>query len=240
MYSPRGRDAEGKPDDESKWNFPDMQQFVTELPTLRFSTEPEDDEEAPQDYQIELPSSFSQYSQIRMREFNVKLATLQRMANIVKTFVSYKNDPELLKVANDYRVSTGKSEIDMEYTVAVKGKEDEVEPGDIDPKANFRNAIIIGVRQDLILSSGLQTHGMQINHAEILFLMDHDVMIREGDRYNIDCQKLTALMNETRSQAENMARMAAVGDKALDILGGGMGNSAGLGRRAHSSTTGGL
>lgn len=154
------------------WDFPDMHQNITPTPQL---------------FGKDLPTSFTQKAHLDVREdFMMKLNTLQRMANIVKSLVSYKMDQE------NGKVHTGKSVVWLDYEF-------------VPPlaQANSLNSKIIGVKRENILSSGLQTHGLQINPAEIEYLEEAGIMRinpSDAERYDINNKKLFAEMENIRDQ----------------------------------------
>jgi len=173
------------------WEFPDMHEPVTTTPRVAG---------------VPLATSFSQASHLNVREdFIMKLNTLQRMANIVKSLVSYKMD-----TTNSGKAHTGKTVVWLDYEF--------VPPLD---QASPNNSKIIGVRKADILSSGLQTHGLQINPAEIEYLEEVGIMRvnpTDHERFDIDNRRLFREMIKIRDMYQNQMKMGHGADKAVDLL----------------------
>ncbi len=189
-FLPGGRTTGLPLDSPNGWDFPDMHEPVTTTPRV---------------FGVPLATSFTQASHLNVREdFMMKLNTLQRMANIVKSLVSYKMDQESGKV------HTGSSVVWLDYQF--------VPPLD---QANPKNSKIIGVKRENILSSGLQTHGLQINPAEIEYLERVGIMRvnpTDAERYDISNKKLFSEMENIRDQYQQKMQMGHGADKAFDLL----------------------
>ena len=190
-FLPGGRTT-GLPLDSPKgWDFPDMHEPVVATPRVAG---------------VPLATSFSQAAHLNVREdFMMKLNTLQRMANVVKSLVSYKLDP-----TNGGKAHTGKTTVWLDY--------DFVPPIN---QATANNSKIIGVRKADILSSGLQTHGLQINPAEIEYLEEVGIMRvnpTDHERFDIDNRKLFQEMTKIRDLYQQKMKMGHGLDTAFDMV----------------------
>lgn len=181
------------------WEFPDMHEPVTQGPRIGG---------------MPWATSFTQAAQLSVREeLQMKLNTLQRIANIVKSLVAYKLDPN-----NTDKAHTGKTIVDLNY---------EFVPPLFNPDGSRNeNCVpgqckIIGVIKKDILSSGLQTHGLQINPAEIGYLEEKNIIRTnpsDTTRYDISTRALVKEMNIVRDEYQDKLRAG----HAMDTVAGGI------------------
>ena len=139
-------------------------------------------------------TSFTQ-AQLNVREdLMMKLNTLQRMANVVKSLVSYKLDP-----GNEDKAHTGSTVVDLDYEFIPPLFNPD---GSRNPSFVPGRCEIVGVNKKDILSSGLQTHGLQINPAELRYLEENKIIRtnpKDHNRYDISTQALVREMEKLKT-----------------------------------------
>ena len=199
------------------WEFPDMHEPVTYGPRVGG---------------MPWATSFTQAAQLSVREdLQMKLNTLQRVANVVKSLVAYKMDP-----ANTDSAHTGKTIVNLDYDFVPPlfnpdgSRNEDCVPG---------KCKIIGVVKKDILSSGLQTHGMQINPAEIGYLEEKNILRSnptDTTRYDISTRALVREMLSVRDEYQNRLRagqgMDTVSSAIRDVIGRGGRGKLALGHSA--------
>lgn len=153
----------------------------------------------------EFPNMHGEITRGLRDEIMMKINTLQKISNIIKSLVSYKIDNP-----NKSEINTGRSTIYLDY--------------EFDPplnRASSQNSKILGIRKKEIISSGLRTHGLQINPAEMGWLEKMNIIRTnpyDQERCDINCKNLFNVMIEYQGKLKIGHGLDKTADTAIKLM----------------------